>query len=252
MAAVTVIDALAQWDALTQREDATCNQVKKPSSTASQNTNTGCPTAWREKIADWCYQVVDHCALGRDVVSYAMSYFDRIIPHYCINDTLVHCSNKISPECMVSLSRGSFQYDQVVKMERIVLRGLNWHLHPATPHLFLEIFFSTSTDDDELMTEINETASYLLELAVCDIYFIPKKPSLIARAAILVAMDIVARPLRLNAMMENLLVNDNCSMVETCSVRLQQIYTLMIKQDTAQEIIPESDVSITSVLSVVS
>jgi hypothetical protein len=60
MAAVTVIDALAQWDALTQREDATCNQVKKPSSTASQNTNTGCPTAWREKIADWCYQVVDH------------------------------------------------------------------------------------------------------------------------------------------------------------------------------------------------
>ena len=206
-------------------------------------------------------------ALGRDVVSYAMSYFDRIVPHYNIDDTLVklvamtclylavkvHCSKKISPESMVALSRGSFQHDQVVKMERIVLRGLNWHLNPATSHLFLEIFFSTSTssstDDDEAMTAIKELASYLLELAVCDSFFINVKPSSISRAAILAAMDIVERPLRVNFMMENLLNHDKYT-VEQCSLRLQQIYTRIVtKQDTTQEIIVEREGSPTSAFS---
>ena len=192
-----------------------------------------------------------------------MSYFDRIVPHYGINDTLVqlvamtclyiavkvHCSKKISPECMVALSRGSFQQDQVVKMERIVLRGLNWHLNPATSHLFLEIFFSTSTYDDDAMTEIKETACYLLELAVCDSFFINVKPSSISRAAILAAVDIVARPLRVHVMMANLLNRDKY-MVEKCSLRLQQIYTRIVtKQDTTQEIIVEREGSPTSAFS---
>ena len=163
----------------------------------------------------------------------------------------VHCSKKISPESMVALSRGSFQHDQVVKMERIVLQGLNWHVNPATSHLFLEIFFSisSSTDDDEAMTEIKETACYLLELAVCDSFFINVKPSSISRAAILAAVDIVARPLRVHVMMANLLNRDK-NMVEKCSLRLQQIYTRIVtKQDTTQEIIVEREGSPTSAFS---
>ena len=59
-----VIDALAQWEALAQREVAAGYQVK-PSSTkytpqTGQNTTTGCPSAWRQKIAEWCFEVVDH------------------------------------------------------------------------------------------------------------------------------------------------------------------------------------------------
>jgi hypothetical protein len=195
-----------------------------------------------------------------------MSYFDRIVPHIGIDDALaqqlvamtclylavkVHCSKKISPESMVALSRGSFQHDQVVKMERIVLQGLNWHVNPATSHLFLEIFFSisSSTDDDEAMTEIKETACYLLELAVCDSFFINVKPSSISRAAILAAVDIVARPLRVHVMMANLLNRDK-NMVEKCSLRLQQIYTRIVtKQDTTQEIIVEREGSPTSAFS---
>ena len=187
---------------------------------------------------------------GRDVVSYAMSYFDRIFPYYSINDTLVelvaltclylalkiHCSNKISLRCILSFSGSSFQYDQVLKMERIILRGLDWHLHPATPHSFLEIFFSTSSSDDKEMNEIEETANYLLELAICDAFFVSKKASCVSSAAILAAMDIVRRPLRVNAMMENLLVNNDRCMVEACSKRLKEIYTIMIKQSSAQEL----------------
>ena len=67
-----VIDALAQWDALAQREVAEGYRVKSSSATSSAaslglhlpltglNATTGCPIAWREKIVEWCYQVVDH------------------------------------------------------------------------------------------------------------------------------------------------------------------------------------------------
>lgn len=255
------IDTLAQWDALAQREAAKDYRVMPSCATSSAaplglqlpltglNATTGCPIAWREKIVEWCYQVVDHCEIGRDVVSYAMSYFDRIVPHYGINDTLVqlvsmtclylaikvHCSKKISVGSMVSLSRGCFRDDQVVKMERIILQGLNWHLSPATPHLFLEIFFET-TQDDEAMNEIKDSANYLLELAVCDSFFIKKKPSSISRAAILAAMDIVERPLQVDILLENLLVDDDRCMVEKCYIRLLQIYKQILKQEDEENV----------------
>ncbi len=174
-----------------------------------------------------------------------MSYFDRIVPHYGINDTIVqlvsmtclylavkvHCPKKISVQSMVSLSRGSFRDDQVIKMERIILQGLNWHLSPATSHLFLEIFFET-LQEDAAMNEIKDSATYLLELAVCDSFFVNKKPSSIARAAILAAMDIVEQPLQVDTLMENLLVDDDRCRVEKCYIRLLQIYNVIMKQDS--------------------
>ena len=75
MAAIIIEEALAQWDVLAQREVADDYQVKESSSAAaaqdshpglnlhrSQNNTAGgcCPSAWREKIVEWCYQVVDH------------------------------------------------------------------------------------------------------------------------------------------------------------------------------------------------
>ena len=104
-------------------------------------------------------------------------------------------------------------------------------MSPATPHLFLEVFFDSSEDDDKAMNEIKASASYLLELAVCDAFFVSKKPSTISRAAILAAMDIVARPLQVNDQLENLLVDDDRCMVEKCYQRLLQIYNMIAKED---------------------
>ena len=214
--------------------------------------------------------LLSNSQLGRDVVSYAMSYFDRIVPKYGINDTLVqlvamtclylaikvHCTKKISVGAMCSLSRGSFRYDQVVKMERLVLQGLNWYLSPATPHLFLEVFFTAAAaassqsmnDDTTILNEVKETAQYLLELSVCDNFFTDTLPSSIARAAISAAMDIVARPIHVNIQLEDLLLDDDPIMVDKCSLRLSQIYNMVAKQenggddaaDVPQEILASS------------
>lgn len=182
-----------------------------------------------------------------------MSYFDRIVPKYGINDTLVqlvamtclylaikvHCTEKISIGAMCSLSRGSFRHDQVVKMERLVLQGLNWYLSPATPHLFLEVFFTAAAssslhvmnDDTTILNEVKETAQYLLELSVCDKFFTDKRPSSIARAAITAAMDIVGRPIHVNIQLEDLLLDDDRIMIHKCSLRLCQIYNMVAKQE---------------------
>lgn len=182
-----------------------------------------------------------------------MSYFDRIVPKYGINDTLVqlvamtclylaikvHCTKKISVGAMCSLSRGSFRHDQVVKMERLVLQGLNWYLSPATPHLFLEVFFTAAAasssqsmnDDTTILNEVKETAQYLLELSVCDNFFTGKLPSSIARAAITAAMDIVARPIHVNIQLEELLLDEDPIMIDKCSLRLCQIYNMVSKQE---------------------
>jgi hypothetical protein len=182
-----------------------------------------------------------------------MSYFDRIVPKYGINDTLVqlvamtclylaikvHCTKKISVGAMCSLSRGSFRHDQVVKMERLVLQGLNWYLSPATPHLFLEVFFTAAAvsssqgmnDDTTILNEVKETAQYLLELSVCDNFFTDKLPSSIARAAISAAMDIVARPIHVNIRLEDLLLDEDPIMIDKCSLRLCQIYNMVSKQE---------------------
>ena len=74
--AAAVIEALAQWDVLAQRELAEDYQIKEPppnpqaaADSSPSSSSSGlhqlpatrcCPSAWREKIVEWCYQVVDH------------------------------------------------------------------------------------------------------------------------------------------------------------------------------------------------
>ena len=72
MIMATVIDVLDQWDALAQREVADSYQIKPSSATSAAaslglqlpqtgaSSTGGCPLAWREKVVEWCYQVVDH------------------------------------------------------------------------------------------------------------------------------------------------------------------------------------------------
>ena len=89
-------------------------------------------------------------------------------------------------------------------MEMHIIKTLHWQLNPPTPFLYLTIIsplfddFDTYAiiedhDDTPITTKNNramiELARYLIELSVCDDYFVDKKPSCIAHAAISVAVD---------------------------------------------------------------
>ena len=34
---------------------------------------------WRCMICEWCYSVVDHFQVNREIVAFAMDYFDRLV-----------------------------------------------------------------------------------------------------------------------------------------------------------------------------
>ena len=98
---------------------------------------------------------------------------------------------------MSALSKGSFSVDRIEKMEICIIETLQWRLNPPTPNILLNIaspIIDASSgihehNDPQIPYEILELSRYLLELSVCDGFFIDKKQSSIAYASILVAMD---------------------------------------------------------------
>lgn len=91
-----------------------------------------------------------------------------------------------SMDTILQLSRGFFTLEQMEKMEYDVLQRLQWHVHPPTPQLFVKHFlFFLSVEDHE----IHDLAQFMVELSVMDYYFVSFKPSEVAIASLLNALD---------------------------------------------------------------
>lgn len=241
-----------EWNSLVHREENAAYKIQTSCHTSSSSfeydnqdgssnrTFQYCPTALREDICDWCYRVIDHCDIDRSVVSIALSYFDRYLSlHTPTSETLIqlvamsslylavklHSTRKISVSSMASLSQGRLRVDQVLKMELCIIKSLCWRLNPPTPSIYLTVagpLIDASADGGDTSTNVKELSNYLLELSVCDSGFADKKPSCIAYAAILVAMDVLSIPKK-----SDLYRLDNSPhMTELCIQQLHQIYNL--------------------------
>jgi hypothetical protein len=125
---------------------------------------------WRRKICQWCFKVVDHFRLDREVVSSGLNIFDRYLASRpkCLNAGSCPCpacqknidsrlfqlaamtslylamkmysdSRDDSPyrrlrlTAFVELSRGQFTAADVSQMERSILDELRWKVNPPTP-----------------------------------------------------------------------------------------------------------------------
>ena len=120
--------------------------MSSSSSTSSSTSScTGINEVWREKICEWCYQVVDHFDLNRQVVAIALNYLDRYLALRPVNRKIFQLaamtclfiaikmneSKVLSLSAFLSLSRGYFQAEHVVAMEHAILRyvvQLGWPL----------------------------------------------------------------------------------------------------------------------------
>jgi len=95
----------------------------------------------------------------------------------------LHSTRKISVSSMSALSKGHFRIDQIETMEVLLIRTLQWRLNPPTPTILLNIaspIIHALVKDVYESYEIEELSRYLLELSVCDGFFIDKKQSSIA------------------------------------------------------------------------
>lgn len=91
---------------------------------------------WREKICEWCYQVVDHFDFSREVVSVAMSFLDRYLSTRRVNKKIFQLAamtclylaiklyepSTLKISSLVGLSRGFFAAKHIIAMEQSILR----------------------------------------------------------------------------------------------------------------------------------
>lgn len=174
-------------------------------------TNTRIDEYCREQIVEWSFRVVDYFRIDREVVAISLSFLDRFLAT-CRCDrtsfklaatTTLHLAVKLLYPCKLAdlgilsdLSRGEFDMSDVSEMESLILKTLEWNLHPPTAiafaSIFLDYFFSSSNmlhvpiND---LDDISDVSSFFCELAVCDYFFVPMKPSRVALAAILNALE---------------------------------------------------------------
>jgi hypothetical protein len=173
--------------------------------------------AWREKICQWSYSVVDHFDLPREVVAISLGFFDRYLatradhPHSNSGNlallasltTLhiaikVHAPVDIKLSTLASLSRGQFGPQHIEQMEWQIMGALGWKLHPPTLFAFVSYFLMLFHNEPvcsippvhhAVRKELFEVAIYMAELSVCDSYFVPFPASVVAMAALSNVMD---------------------------------------------------------------
>ena len=93
---------------------------------------------------------------------------------------------------LVGLARVYYTVEHVVIMESSMLRALGWHVHPPTSLAFIRDFMRLVSGEISYSArlDVNELAGFLAELSVCDYWFATQRPSSIALAALINAIEL--------------------------------------------------------------
>ena len=162
---------------------------------------------WREQICKWTYSVIDHLRLSRSTVALSMDLFDRYLAtcgnkcgsEFAVLSSLstlyiaikVHEKRKLKLSQLTGLGRGQFSSRDIERMELKVLSSLSWLVHPPLSTDFITSILSLLPDNihPSVRRKMFECSQYLVEIAVCDPFFIEHRPSTIAFAAILNVLE---------------------------------------------------------------
>jgi hypothetical protein len=215
----------------------------------------------RERICEWLYHVIDHFNYDREIVAITLNYFDRYLSNKDADECLRNFNTNLVPQCvaiaalnivlkvnfsrvdhlplLLEFSQKLFSPREINNMESSILSRLSWKLSPPTSLAFLVGFIPFMAKGSPCANlkhhDVSEIAQFLVELSVCDYYFVRKKlkPSSIALASLLNAIDIVfpASPadckMVTNILLSNLRTHLGiifCEQTKQCKERLEQIY----------------------------
>lgn len=191
------------------------------------NGEGGINEAWRRKLCEWCYEVVDHFGFDREVVSIALNFLDRAVAAKAASQSIAKKDfqllavtslyiaikthgqtenfdgprRKLKIEAFVQLSRGVFSVDTIEETERQILKDLKWRVNPPTNLRFISYFLRllptwTVNGDTRQFARaksvLYEISRYLAELSVCVSKFsFSCTSSMVAYASILCAMEVL-------------------------------------------------------------
>jgi Cyclin, N-terminal domain/Cyclin, C-terminal domain len=204
--ASTTVEDLRQVVAVMRRQESTTYQRTDYLAASADLSETVVDASWRQRIIEWMYGVVDHCALRRDSVAVATFYLDLCVERGLIKSRQefqlsamtalqlaikLYDSTMVKLDSMVKLGRGLFTEEDVIEMESKMLAVLKWQVHPPTPACFLRQFLRLLPAQMAASSRymIAEVTRFISEISVCLYKFIKYPPSTVAYAGILIAMD---------------------------------------------------------------
>ena len=168
--------------------------------------------AWRRKLCEWCYDVVDTFRLDREAVCIAFNYFDRynevarssrlrdrssvqllavtsLFMALKIHGKGEERSRRLSIDSFELLSQDIFCRKDIENKEKDVLKTLQWFVNPPTAFTFLFSFFEAIPKHDQHLEALFDVARYLCEISVCvSSIFLCHKQSVIAYASMICGM----------------------------------------------------------------
>lgn len=163
---------------------------------------------WRKILIDWMSYVVDHCNLQRQAVAAAAFFLDVAMGRGLVETREEHQlaaasalqlalklfdSTVIRIEKLVSLGRGLFSVEDVAIMEYKILTSLDFHCHPPSTHCYLRQYerLLPSTVQESTRRMIDEVTKLVADLTVVDHKYNSYSNSVIAYAAMLMAMELL-------------------------------------------------------------
>lgn len=208
---------------------------------------------WREQVAQWCYDVVDHLDASREAVYVAMNVLDRYLAETSSSSTPIDkveyeriaitsfflalritTSIEIRIPDILSLSRSSMQPRDILSTGSRILECLTWSNRILTPHSFLKAFMGLRSRslNQTVVASWFDLAVYLVEISACDGNFSSAAASEIALGAIIVAMkksrDYEVHKQDCDALVREIFVHSSIDpsseSLRTVCVRLQNIY----------------------------
>ena len=164
---------------------------------------------WREKVTQWCYDVVDHLNESRSIVYVAMNILDRFTAKQTADTVLsdrmfelaslsalflavrISGSGNLRLSQLLGMSRSSFTSKDIIDMGTKMIKSLSWNFRLVTPLEFVKAMCALlpSSVPKTTQQEILDAASYLVEISVCDWGFASQRASHTALAAVLNALN---------------------------------------------------------------
>lgn len=186
--------------------------------------------AWRLKICEWIFEVVDYFSFDRQAVAIALDYLDRsasilddtssddgidrreyqllaisslylAIKLHGESETKEGLRLKMKVSAFEQLGRGMFQASAIEETERKILALLRWQLNPPIPSQYVAYLVrlvprwpaNRTASFRTMVMELHDTTKYLTELACFNLVLtFDVDPSIVAYGALMASLEILA------------------------------------------------------------
>jgi hypothetical protein len=234
-------EAIAQWDALSHREKEAAYKI-------SATGGYDFVEHHRSRISTYFYSIVDEMELDRRIVSIALSYLKLFLirrpdgsKQLAMVSSLyiaikIHSSNiyhngrpNVTIAEVIDWSGNVFTVEDISRMEASMLRELDYMMNPPVAQHFLDIIaplIDANLFAPQLKQHIITISNWLCEASVTDSYLTGVKPSSVAYASILVAMETSSEGASVKCWFESFDLKHDAYITLECYERMFELYCL--------------------------